>query len=322
MENPTYAATLESIQEAAERLQDVVHETPVITCGHLDGVAERSLFFKCENFQKVGAFKYRGASNAVMQLSIEQASAGVVTHSSGNHAQALALAAKNRGIPAWIVMPSNAPQVKRNAVAQYGGQIVLCEPTLVAREETAAKIVAEMGACFIHPYDDPQIIAGQGTVALELLNQVAELDAIIAPVGGGGLISGIAIAAKALRPSIRILAAEPSGADDAWQSKQAGELVLQTAPDTIADGLLTSLGEYTWPVVRDLVDDVIVVNDDQICEAMRALWERAKIVVEPSGAVACAAACSQQIKANRSLQRVAVVVSGGNANLDQLPWHV
>ncbi len=322
MENPNYAATLASIQDAAERLQDVVHETPVITCSHLDGVAERSLFFKCENFQKVGAFKYRGASNAVMQLSVEQAAAGVVTHSSGNHAQALSLAAKKRGIPAWIVMPSNAPQVKRNAVAQYGGQIVLCEPTLVAREETAAKIVTEMGACFIHPYDDAQIIAGQGTVALELLKQVDELDAIIAPVGGGGLLSGIAIAAKALRPSIQIIAAEPSGADDAWQSKQAGELVLQTAPDTIADGLLTSLGEHTWPVVRDLVDDVVLVNDDQICDAMRALWERAKIVVEPSGAVACAAACSEQIKADNSLQRVAVVVSGGNVNLDQLPWQI
>ena len=322
MENPNYAATLASIQEAAERLQDVVHETPVITCSHLDGVAERSLFFKCENFQKVGAFKYRGASNAVMQLSVEQAAAGVVTHSSGNHAQALSLAAKKRGIPAWIVMPSNAPQVKRNAVAQYGGQIVLCEPTLVAREETAAKIVTEMGACFIHPYDDAQIIAGQGTVALELLKQVDELDAIIAPVGGGGLLSGIAIAAKALRPSIQIIAAEPSGADDAWQSRQAGELVLQTAPDTIADGLLTSLGEHTWPVVRDLVDDVVLVNDDQICDAMRALWERAKIVVEPSGAVACAAACSEQIKADNSLQRVAVVVSGGNVNLDQLPWQI
>ncbi|MEC7564122.1 MAG: pyridoxal-phosphate dependent enzyme [Planctomycetota bacterium] len=322
MENPNYAATLASIQEAAERLQDVVHETPVITCSHLDGVAERSLFFKCENFQKVGAFKYRGASNAVMQLSVEQAAAGVVTHSSGNHAQALSLAAKKRGIPAWIVMPSNAPQVKRNAVAQYGGQIVLCEPTLVAREESAARIVTEMGACFIHPYDDAQIIAGQGTVALELLKQVDELDAIIAPVGGGGLLSGIAIAAKALRPSIQIIAAEPSGADDAWQSKQAGELVLQTAPDTIADGLLTSLGEHTWPVVRDLVDDVVLVNDDQICDAMRALWERAKIVVEPSGAVACAAACSEQIKADNSLQRVAVVVSGGNVNLDQLPWQI
>ena len=322
MENSNYAATLASIQEAAERLQDVVHETPVITCSHLDGVAERSLFFKCENFQKVGAFKYRGASNAVMQLSVEQAAAGVVTHSSGNHAQALSLAAKKRGIPAWIVMPSNAPQVKRNAVAQYGGQIVLCEPTLVAREETAARIVTEMGACFIHPYDDAQIIAGQGTVALELLKQVDELDAIIAPVGGGGLLSGIAIAAKALRPSIQIIAAEPSGADDAWQSKQAGELVLQTAPDTIADGLLTSLGEHTWPIVRDLVDDVVLVNDDQICDAMRALWERAKIVVEPSGAVACAAACSEQIKADNSLQRVAVVVSGGNVNLDQLPWQI
>ena len=257
-----------------------------------------------------------------MQLSVEQAAAGVVTHSSGNHAQALSLAAKKRGIPAWIVMPSNAPQVKRNAVAQYGGQIVLCEPTLVAREETAAKIVTEMGACFIHPYDDAQIIAGQGTVALELLKQVDELDAIIAPVGGGGLLSGIAIAAKALRPSIQIIAAEPSGADDTWQSKQAGELVLQTAPDTIADGLLTSLGEHTWPVVRDLVDDVVLVNDDQICDAMRALWERAKIVVEPSGAVACAAACSEQIKADNSLQRVAVVVSGGNVNLDQLPWQI
>ena len=323
MTNEQYATSISEIEAAVRRLQGVVHRTPIATCRQLDEVAGREVFIKCENLQKVGAFKYRGASNAVMQLSSEQASAGVVTHSSGNHAQALALAARLRSIPAWIVMPSNAPQIKQDAVADYGATIVLCEPTLAARETTAADIMAQQKATFIHPYNDARVIAGQATVGVEILEQVTELDAIVAPVGGGGLLAGIALAAKAFNPSIRVYGAEPTGADDAWRSKQAGELLPQLGPVTIADGLLTSLGDLTWPVVRDLVDDIICVKDDEIATAMRMMLERAKLVVEPSGAVAYAAVCSQafrELPDPPSLGRVAVVASGGNLNFDRLPW--
>ena len=323
MSNEQYATSILEIEAAVRRLQGVVHRTPIATCRQLDEVAGREVFIKCENLQKVGAFKYRGASNAVMQLSSEQASAGVVTHSSGNHAQALALAARLRSIPAWIVMPSNAPQIKQDAVADYGATIVLCEPTLAARETTAAEIMAQQKATFIHPYNDARVIAGQATVGVEILEQVTELDAIVAPVGGGGLLAGIALAAKALNPSIRVYGAEPTGADDAWRSKQAGELLPQLGPVTIADGLLTSLGDLTWPVVRDLVDDIICVKDDEIATAMRMMLERAKLVVEPSGAVAYAAVCSQafqELPDPPSLGRVAAVASGGNLNFDRLPW--
>jgi len=323
MTNEQYATSISEIEAAVRRLQGVVHRTPIATCRQLDEVAGREVFIKCENLQKVGAFKYRGASNAVMQLSSEQASAGVVTHSSGNHAQALALAARLRSIPAWIVMPSNAPQIKQDAVADYGATIVLCEPTLAARETTAADIMAQQKATFIHPYNDARVIAGQATVGVEILEQVTELDAIVAPVGGGGLLAGIALAAKALNPSIRVYGAEPTGADDAWRSKQAGELLPQLGPVTIADGLLTSLGDLTWPVVRDLVDDIICVKDDEIATAMRMMLERAKLVVEPSGAVAYAAVCSQafrELPDSPSLGRVAVVASGGNLDFDRMPW--
>jgi threonine dehydratase/serine racemase len=323
MVNEQYATSMSEIAKAVERLTGVVHRTPIVTCQQLDDFAGREVLVKCENLQKVGAFKYRGASNAVMQLNSEQASAGVVTHSSGNHAQALALAARQRGIPAWIVMPSNAPQIKQHAVADYGATIVLCEPTLEARETTAAEIVAQQKATFIHPYNNAHVIAGQATVGVEILEQVTQLDAIVAPVGGGGLLAGIALAAKSLNPSIRVYGAEPTGADDAWRSKQAGELIPQLGPDTIADGLLTSLGDLTWPIVRDLVDDIICVDDDEIATAMRLMLERAKLVVEPSGAVAFAAVSSQAFRdlpAHLSLRRVAVIASGGNLNFDKLPW--
>ncbi len=312
--------TISAIQEAAKRIADRAHRTPVVTCATLDHMAGRSLFFKCENLQKVGAFKFRGACNAVMKLSVEAAARGVITHSSGNHAQALALAAKLRGIPATIVMPTSAPAVKRRAVEGYGGRVVACEPTLAARESTVAAVQAQTGATLIHPYNHPDVIAGQGTVALELFEQVPKLDAIIAPVGGGGLISGIALAAKALRPTVRIFAAEPAGADDAARSKAAGQLIPQTAPKTIADGLLTSLGDLTWPVVRDLVERVVTVSDDEITAAVRLVWERAKLVIEPSAAVPVAAVLSPGFKEIDGLERVAVVLSGGNVNLDQLPW--
>lgn len=323
MINKQYAISRCEIKEATERLAGVVHRTPIATCQQLNEVAGREVFVKCENLQKVGAFKYRGASNAVLQLNSAQASAGVVTHSSGNHAQALALAARQRSIPAWIVMPSNAPQIKQDAVADYGATIVLCEPTLQARETTAVEIVAKQKATFIHPYNNACVMAGQATVGVEILEQVTQLDAIVAPVGGGGLLAGIALAAKALKPTIRVFGAEPTGADDAWRSKQAGKLIPQLGPCTIADGLLTSLGDLTWPVVRDLVDDIICVKDDEIACAMRLMLERAKLVVEPSGAVAYAAVCNsafRDLPDQLSLGRVAVIASGGNLNFDKLPW--
>ena len=323
MPNEQYVISKPEIEDAVKRLTGVVHRTPISTCQQLDEVAGREVFVKCENIQKAGAFKYRGASNAVLQLNSEQASAGVVTHSSGNHAQALALAARQRSIPAWIVMPSNAPQIKQDAVADYGATIVLCEPTLAARETTAAEIVARQRATFIHPYNNARVIAGQATVGVEILKQVPQLDAIVAPVGGGGLLAGITLAAKEINPSIRVYGAEPTGADDAWRSKQAGELIPQLNPVTIADGLLTSLGDLTWPVVRDLVDDIICVKDDEIATAMRMMLERAKLVVEPSGAVAYAAVCSPafgDLPDQLSLGRVADVASGGNLNFDKLPW--
>lgn len=316
----TYAVDLNQIRAAAERIAGWAHRTPVLTCSTLDRRAGRALFFKCEHLQKAGAFKFRGACNAVRRLPTEVAARGVVTHSSGNHAGALALAARLRGIPAHIVMPRTASAVKRRAVEEYGGQVVLCEPTLQAREETAQAVMRDTGANLIPPYNHPDIIAGQGTVALELLDQVAGLDALIAPVGGGGLIAGIALAAKALNPGIRVFAAEPAGADDAARSKQAGTLIPQTGPRTIADGLLTSLGDLTWPVIDNLVEAVITVEDAEIISTMRLVWERAKLMIEPSSAVAVAAAFTPAFRRWTGLQRIGIVLSGGNVDLDHLPW--
>lgn len=316
----TYATNIESIRQAAERLAGKAHQTPLIRCQTIDTRAGRELLLKCENQQKVGAFKFRGATNAVALLSDEQAAQGVVTHSSGNHAQALALAARNRGIAAHIVMPENAPTVKRQAVEGYGAEVILCEPTLIARETTAQEVVERTGAQFIHPYNNPHIIAGQGTCGLEILDAAPGLDGLIVPVGGGGLLSGICLAARAINPEIRIFAAEPAGADDAAQSLAAGELIPQTNPQTIADGLLTSLGDLTWPIIRDHVEAIITVEETEIIDAMRLLWERAKLVVEPSGAVGLAAALTSSFQSLENLQQVAVVLTGGNVNLDQLPW--
>jgi threonine dehydratase/serine racemase len=316
-----YAADLQAVRAAAQRLEGLAHRTPVMTCATLDRLAGRALFFKCENFQKVGAFKFRGAGNAVMKLTAAAAARGVVTHSSGNHAQALALAAKLRGIPAHIVMPCNASPVKRCAVEEYGGRVIECAPTLPAREATAAAVLAETGGTLIPPYDHPDVIAGQGTVALEILEEVPGLEALVAPVGGGGLMAGVCVAAKGLDPALRIFAAEPQGADDAARSKAAGVLIPQTAPRTIADGLLTSLGERTWPIIRDQVERVITVEEEEIVKAMRLVWERAKLVIEPSAAVAVAAAVlAEEFRRLEGVQRVGIVLSGGNANLDQLPW--
>jgi threonine dehydratase len=315
-----YAATLDDVRAAAARIAPWAHRTPVMTCATLDRHAGSALFFKCEQWQKVGAFKFRGACNAVFKLGPAQAARGVITHSSGNHAQALALAARLRGIPAHIVMPANAAPVKRRAVEDYGGLVTACEPTLQARETVTAALQARSGATLIPPYDHPDIIAGQGTVALELLQQVDNLDAVVTPVGGGGLTAGICIAAKGLNPNLRIFAAEPAGADDAARSKAAGKLIPQTGPKTVADGLLTSLGELTWPLLRDQVEDVITVSEPEIVDAMRRTWERAKLLIEPSSAVAVAAVFTDGFRNLKGLSRVGVVLSGGNVSLDCLPW--
>ena len=318
---PTYAAGLKDVRDAAERIAPHAHVTPVMTSNTLDRLSGRSLYFKCENFQKVGAFKTRGACNAILSLSPGDAARGVVTHSSGNHAQAVARAAAIRGIEAHIVMPRTAPSVKRAAVEGYGAKVYPCEPNLSARQALADQAVKETGATFISPFDDPFIIAGQGTVALELMDQVDErLDAIIAPIGGGGLMSGLCVAAKGIDASIRMFAAEPAGADDAARSMLAGRMIPQTGPDTIADGLLTSMGENTWPIVRDHVEQVITVTEDQIVSAMRLVWERMKIIIEPSAAVAVAAVLCDQFQALDGLAHVGVVLTGGNVDLNKLPW--
>lgn len=316
----TYACDLRAIRDAAERIKGVVHRTPVMTCETIDRLAGRKIFFKCENLQKIGAFKYRGATNAVRKLTDAEAAKGVVTHSSGNHAQALALAARVRGVPAYIVMPRTAPQVKRAAVEGYGGQVTLCEPNLADRERAANELVARTGATLIPPFDHADVIAGQGTAALELLGDVPDLDAIVACVGGGGLIAGCAIAAHGVKPGIRVFGAEPLGADDAARSKAAGEWLPQTGPNTIADGLLTSTGQLTWPVIRDLVERVFTVTDDEIRNAMRLVWERMKLVVEPSGAVGAAVALGAAFRSLGGAQKVGVIFSGGNVSLDKLYW--
>jgi threonine dehydratase len=306
------------IELAMELIEPHVHRTPVLSSRQLDAISGARLFFKCENFQKVGAFKFRGATNAVLSLSGSQRAAGVVTHSSGNHAAALAHAAVSRGVKAYIVMPSSAPEVKKRAVAGYGADITFCEPTQAAREAAAAEIISRAGATMIHPYDNFFIIAGQGTAAMEMLADIPAPDAVIAPVGGGGLLSGSAIAARHLAPAAKIYGAEPLLADDAARSLHAGAIQPALPPRTIADGLLTSLCERTFTVIREKVDDILTVTEVQIIEAMTLIWTRMKIVVEPSAAVPLAA-----VLANRELFRdksVGIIVSGGNADLSKLPF--
>lgn len=306
------------IELAMQLIASDVHRTPVLTSRQLDGITGARLFFKCENFQKVGAFKFRGATNAVLNLTDSQRAAGVVTHSSGNHAAALAHAAVSRGVKAYIVMPSSAPEVKKRAVAGYGAEITFCEPTLAAREAAADEIIRRTGATMIHPYDNFFIIAGQGTAAMEMLADLSAPDAVIAPVGGGGLLSGTAIATRHLAPATQIYGAEPLLADDAARSLHAGAIQPALPPRTIADGLLTSLCERTFTVIRENVDDILTVTEEQIIEAMTLIWTRMKIVVEPSSAVPLAA-----VLANRELfsgKSVAIVISGGNADLSKLPF--
>lgn len=312
------AVTLQEIQEAYRRVHPHVHRTPVITSRYLSECAGGQLFFKCENLQRAGSFKIRGATNAVFSLSEEEAGRGVVTHSSGNHAQALALAARTRGIRAIVVMPDNAPAVKVAAVRSYGGEVVFCAPTLEAREQTAQQVIARTGATLIHSYNDERVIAGQGTLGLELLEQIPELDVLLVPVGGGGLISGVAVAAKGLRPGIRVVGCEPARADDAYRSLRAGRILPAGQADTIADGLRTSLGEITFALIRQWVDDIVLVSEEAIVQAMRLCFERLKLVVEPSGAVPLAAVLEKRVDV-RGL-RVGVILSGGNVDLERLPF--
>jgi threonine dehydratase len=312
------APSLNEIRKAAERISPYIHRTPVLANESLNRRVGAQVYLKCENLQKVGAFKFRGACNAVFSLSEEEAGCGVSTHSSGNHAQALALAAKLRSIPAYIVMPSNAPEVKKAAVAGYGGRITFCEPTLEAREATLEQVVNETNSTVVHPYNDERVIAGQGTATLELLEDVPDLDVIIAPVGGGGLLSGTAIAATELRKGIRVIAGEPELADDAYRSIQSGQILPSLKPQTIADGLLTSLGNLTFPVIQERVERIVTVSEQGIIESMKFIWERAKIVIEPSAAVAVAVLWERKVDLSRL--RVGVILSGGNVDLNKLPW--
>ena len=310
--------TMADIRKAHERIRPYIHRTPVLTSRALDERSGATLFFKGENLQKVGAFKARGATNAVWCLDDEQARRGVVTHSSGNHAAALAWAASIRGVPAHIVMPRNAPAIKKRAVAAYGGRITECEPTLADREATAERILAETGAVLVHPFDDYCIIAAQATASVELHEEVGPLDWLLAPVGGGGLVSGSSLAMHYLETGTKVVACEPAGADDAWRSFRSGSLQPMDAPQTIADGLRTRLSEKTFGIIREHVHDVVTVSEEEIVEAMRTIWERMKIIIESSSAVPVAAALSGQVPL--AGQRVGIILSGGNVDVENLPF--
>ncbi|WP_163514989.1 pyridoxal-phosphate dependent enzyme [Gelidibacter japonicus] len=306
----------QALLETKRRISAFVHNTPILTSQLLDEIAGAKLFFKCENFQKMGAFKMRGATNAIMQLSEAQKERGVVTHSSGNFAQALSLAATNLGVKAFIVMPNNAPKVKRDAVLGYGGIITDCEPNIQAREEAAAQIVAEKGATFIHPSNDLNVILGNATAAMELLEVHPDLNCIISPIGGGGLIAGTALAAHFFGSNCLVIGGEPMVVDDAYRSLQSGQIETNTTTSSIADGLRTHLGDVNFPILRQHVDQIIRVEEEEIVKAMRLLWERLKIVVEPSSAVAFAAVLKN--KTYFRDKRVGIILSGGNVDLDTL----
>jgi len=303
---------------AAERIQHTLHRTPVLSCSFINNMVGAEIFFKCENFQKAGAFKSRGATNAILSYDDYDLRAGVATHSSGNHAAALARAAQLKHIPAYIVMPDNSSKVKVEAVKGYGGKITFCKPTLEAREEKLNEVLNETNAFEIHPYNNYAVIAGQATAALELIEDYAELDTIVAPVGGGGLLSGSALAAHYFSQKTKVIGAEPTGADDAYQSFYQKKLIPSINPDTIADGLRTSLGSLTFPIIRHLVSDIITVNDHATIEAMKMVWERMKIIIEPSSAVALAMVIKH--KHRFAGQKIGIILSGGNVDLMHLPW--
>lgn len=314
MQLPSYS----EINEAHSRIRPFIHYTPVMSSSLLNGIFGCELYFKCENFQKAGAFKFRGATNAVLQLTEEEKRKGVVTHSSGNHAAALALAARMNGVKAHIVMPENAPVVKKNAVESYGGEITFCTPTQKAREETTKAIIEKTGATLVHPYDNYNVICGQGTAALELLQEKDDLDIVIAPVGGGGLLSGTSISAKGFRKGINVIAAEPLNASDAYRSFQKGQIEPSVNPTTIADGLLTSLSELTFSIIRKNVDGIFTATEESIIQSMWLIWERMKIIIEPSSATVLAI-----VKENPEVfrgKKVGLILSGGNVDFRKLPF--
>ncbi|PKN64205.1 MAG: serine dehydratase [Deltaproteobacteria bacterium HGW-Deltaproteobacteria-15] len=312
------APVFEDILKARERVSSRIYKTPVLTCRAVDDLCGANLFFKCENFQKAGAFKIRGACNAVFSLTDEDAAKGVATHSSGNHAAALALAASWRSIQSHVVMPENAPEVKVKAVAGYGARITFCKPTLEAREQGLKEVIEATGATFIHPYNDYRVVCGQGTAGLEFCEEISGLDAVVAPVGGGGLLSGTAIAVSSASPSTLVFGAEPKGADDAFRSFHAGRIIPVHDPNTIADGLRTSLGDLTFPIISRLVKEIFTVSERGIIDAMRTIWERMKIIVEPSSAVPLAAVLEH--RSGISGKRIGIILSGGNVDLEKLPW--
>ncbi len=310
--------TITDIEEAYERINGQVKRTPVLSSESINRILGAQIFFKCENFQKVGAFKFRGASNAVLSLSEQEASKGVATHSSGNHAAALALAAALRGIPAHVVMPNNSPLIKRRAVEGYGARITYCNPTQQDREETLAKVQMRTGSAFVHPYDNTRVICGQGTAAMELLQEVNNLNTVIVPIGGGGLMSGTTIYVKGASSAIKVFGAEPRNADDAFRSLRDNTLHPSVNPATIADGLLTSLSPLTFKIVAGLSNGILTVSENDIVDAMRMIWERMKIIVEPSAAVPLAAVMANPDKFKD--QRIGIILTGGNVDLDKLPF--
>ncbi len=309
---------LDSIRAAHERIRAHIHRTPVMTSSRLNDASGASLFFKCENFQEVGAFKARGATNAVFALDDGAARRGVATHSSGNHGAAVARAAQLRGVPAHIVMPSNSAKVKIRAVESFGAQVVFCEPTEEAREMKCADVIEKTGATLIHSFENEDVIAGQGTAAVELLDDVPDLDFVICPVGGGGLLAGTVVAAKSMRPEIKVVAVEPANADDAAQSFRAGRRLITEKKFTIADGLRTNIGEPNFKIIQRYVDNIVTVSEEAIVAAMRTIWETMKIVIEPSAAVPYAAILERVIGIGG--KRVGIILTGGNVDLDALPW--
>ncbi len=309
---------LTAIRAAHERIRAYIHRTLVITSSRLDEASGASLFFKCENFQEDGAFKARGATNAVFSLDEAAAQRGVATHSSGNHGTALARAAKLRGIPAHIVMPSNSTKVKVRAVESYGAHVVFCEPTQAAREAACADVIVKTGAALIHSFENEDVMTGQGTAAVELLEDVPDLDLVMCPVGGGGLLCGTAVAAKSMRPDIKVIAVEPANADDAAQSFRAGRRIVTEKKFTIADGLRTNVGAPNFPIIQRYVDDIVTVSEEAIVTAMRTIWETMKIIIEPSAAVPYAGIMERKIDIGG--KRVGIILTGGNVDLDALPW--
>ncbi len=307
------------IIEASKRLDGIVLRTPVVNSLEIDEMAGRRVFMKCENLQHVGAFKFRGATNAVKILG-EDAEPGLCTHSSGNHGQAVALAAKQRGVPAYIVMPKTAPNVKVNGVRSHGAEVILCEPNLEARVTTADSVLERTGATFIHPFDNPNVIAGQGTAAKEMIEECGNLDAVLSPIGGGGLMSGTCISTRALLPDALLFGTEPEGADDAARSLEAGEFVPQTGPNTICDGLLTSMGELTWPIIKSHVEEIVRVSDEEVLTAMTIIHEVFGMIVEPSGAISLAAVLKNEFRSKEDIGSIGIILCGGNVDPENLPF--